>query len=191
MWYSPSTMELLSDSLGGKLMYIPVHTLRMGWMQHTTLKTEVQTLLNMQHEVHVVVAAGQNDAQEAVRGIAILLNASDELKTRFMKRVQKDMVALKESASGARLHWCIPWDDPAGEFSQSYLDMVSILKREVSKEPSTLSLGPFEEWEADNFHVRLGERRKMAGAIQAWFEGLGNESALPVFDSIRDSLPSD
>ena len=172
-WVHKSVAGMVHDALPSRVILVSSSYLqvRASCMQYLTTTLETILSLNPNLKVHVLVLAGQNDADSASRSCT---RNSQEIRNHFRELIEMRIQAMNTAMAAfpqVTTHWVKPFDDPDAEFTPLYVNLVADLKEFVGKQNHVLNFGPFVSFEADHYHLTTSERQKFAKQIVDWCAG--------------------
>ena len=168
-----SVADMVHDALRGRVILVSSSYLQVRSSCKRYLTTTLETILSLSPdiEVHVLVLAGQNDADNASRSCT---RNSQDIRDQFREFVEwsiQDMITTMAVFPQVATHWVEPFDDSDAEFTPLYVNLVEDLKEIVGKQEHVVKFGTFVSFEADHYHLTTSERQKFATQILDWFAG--------------------
>ena len=157
----PSMVELLQRTAPCPVGYVPLPQLRGAHDSDLTIRMAAQTL---PRPCAAVILVGQNDADEWSR---YSTRGPEDLKQNFRLTMHRRVLRLQDLLLGLSLTpvWVLPFDDPKGEFTPLYQELVQQYSQLLHAVARHLMIAIPLQFETDQYHLLPASRVALATCL--------------------------
>ena len=122
----------------------------------------------------MLVLFGQNDADSVSRNSTRKMTEAKEDFRQMVNAKYDEMERDMAPYPQVKIHFAIPFDDPDGDFTDLYKELVAnlteIIQTRFRPSDRVVEFGPFTTFVArDNYHLVPAESQKFASQVLLWF----------------------